>query len=266
MNLDFALLEDVPDVLVKQVKTRVLDALPTEATLVSFQDCLKHLEDIKRSEGVSLIGLNFMGEVSGVISFVRRIMNKDSPSYEEVSKLSDFYTSCLKRMVNFYSISAVLAPAKGQLKFGPAAATTVYGLQALEYKIGKFQIEIKKGTTFDIEATEDFRRYEFAMTDPQRSLTRQWIQDVIKEAKSRIMVGESLKIKDVAECSSSSTSASSASKLALAKKLPPVCCEPPSANKPKLKAACEVDVGAKKGAAMMKYFGNGVLKAKSDSG
>jgi hypothetical protein len=257
----------VPDVLVKQVKTSVLDALPTESNLVSFQDCLKNLEDVKRSEGVSLIGLNFMGEVSGVISFVRRIMNKDSPSYEEVSKLSDFYTSCLKRMINFYSISAVEAPPKGQLKFGTSAATTVYGLKALEYKIGKFQGEIKKGTTFDIAATEDFRRYEFAMTDPQRSMTRQWIRDVIAEAKSRLMVGESLKIKDVAEGgAASSSSTSSASKLALAKKLPPVCCELPSAKKPKLQAACEVDVGAKKGASMMKYFGNGVLKAKGDSG
>jgi hypothetical protein len=104
IKLDFLFMETVPEALTKKVKDSCIIALPTELQPKSFQSSLEQLEAIRRATSTSLVGMNLMGEVSGVARFVKRIMNKDAPNNDEVMKLSDFYRVCLKRMVNFFSV------------------------------------------------------------------------------------------------------------------------------------------------------------------
>ena len=99
--MDFEVLDGIPQVLTKEVKSKVLCALPTEATPCSPSECLNRLEVLKRSPAVPLRSVSLMSEVSGVAGMIRRFITKDAPGFDDFSNLSDLYRFCLKRKVNF---------------------------------------------------------------------------------------------------------------------------------------------------------------------
>ena len=71
------------------------------AELFLFVSVLVELENIKRSNLCFAGGIDLEGEVSGVISLVRGLMENVGPSDEFVNNCSPFYKLCVKRMENF---------------------------------------------------------------------------------------------------------------------------------------------------------------------
>ena len=91
MRLYFEFLNVAFELLEKKVKCETLAALPTESEPLTFAAPLSVSEDVWMSVDVPLVDVNLLSEISEIISFARRLMNQDLPSYEEVSKLSGFY-------------------------------------------------------------------------------------------------------------------------------------------------------------------------------
>ena len=271
--LDFEVLDEIPQVqvLTKEVTSKVLCALPTEATPCSPSECLNRLEVLKRSPAVTLMGVSSMSEVSGVAGMVRRFSTKDAPGFDEFSKLSDFYRCCLKRMVNFYSVDiehlAGVSPCK--LNFGSNKVKT-FGLKAFEWSIGKAQTSVKAGEVVKLEFTEAFRQFEFSLTEKQRFLTDQWIRAAIEgqrklsvssKGSSNAAIADSKDgpSKDSKNASSSYSALSLSLASATSKR---ITIEGPSSKKRRVSAACEVDKGLVGAADMLQFFGKGILKPR----
>jgi hypothetical protein len=266
--LDYAFLEDVEGLLTKSVKDAVLDALPLPSSPKTFKESLVELERIRRGKACEMMGNSLQADVSALTGYVRRIMNKDdSPTYAEVSKLSDFYQKCIHRMVNFCvtDVEVKSATAKGK-----AQHKKEYGVKALEWYLGRAKVAEKAWKAISIEDTEFFRVYNFALLPNQRDVCNKLIKDAVRQREHSLMgTGPIPSLKDstgeapLASASSSSSAAAAddvslGSKHALALQTAKLLVLQPSATKFKKCDPIKNDVQPD----LLKFFGNGVIATK----
>ena len=155
------------------------------AELFLFVSVLVELENIKRSNLCFAGGIDLEGEVSGVISLVRGLMENVGPSDEFVNNCSPFYKLCVKRMENFVVTAVPNGKiSQGKLRFDKEPSM-ISGRKALCYLFDKFQTDYEKGVKKELVDMQPFRTFGWALSPPQKTLTASWLSVLLKNHMSK---------------------------------------------------------------------------------
>jgi hypothetical protein len=184
----------------QQVHQQVFAALPTERassmsqvpngviqTIASLQDfdffellrfikVLVALEKIKSSALCYSGGSTLEGEISGVISLVKGLMEQNPPSDAYLQSCTLFFKACLKMMENFITVERrVCAPVeKGKLAFAAPKVELLFGKKALTYMFEDFEAKFTKGLkNVSLKEVAVFRTFHWALTGAQKKRLQQ---------------------------------------------------------------------------------------------
>jgi hypothetical protein len=161
------------------------------------------------------------GEVAGIMSLVKGLMEEVAPTDAYLQQCSGFYKHCVKLMENFCRFEG-----KGKLnglqKFSVKQA--LVGRKALTCKFEAFDADIKAGRHKTLKDVKDFRVFHWMLSDSQKLTASGWVtlllklqMGKLKETKDGEKVSEggvgvsAKKGKVVAASSASSLSSSSIS-------------------------------------------------------
>ena len=199
--------------------------------LFRFVQVLAKLELIKNSALCYSGGTDLEGEVSGISSLVRMLLEQTPPSKEYVSTCSPFYKTCLKLMENFITTEVSLGCSgvvkTGKLNFASKPTVSkLFGRKALTYLLEEIKVKIDSGSEkVTIKDVGVFRTFHWALDDAQKALTDTWVSTLLSSHLSKLrkikdstidkeLPSPAESVKKVSKGSSASSASSSSSAIA----------------------------------------------------
>ena len=162
----------------EQLRTKTLEALPSEAVPKTYKESIDGLTALKRSRCVQLLGLEADRELGAMVTLVQQVQSGFAPGEDEFNRFGEHFKVCCKRFANFYQVVIPAdSPRKGKLNFGPKA---VCGVEALELRVGQIQIAKKKGLEVPLEDLRIFKTFSWVLSPAMKTVTEKWLDDARK--------------------------------------------------------------------------------------
>ena len=152
------------------------ECLPSDGQEISTTASILKLEQLRRSLACTSAGPFLVGEVAGILAFVKKVANKEGISNEELLKFSDFFKQSVKSMGRSFVIKQRVCVAGGKFQSG----TVWYGKDAIERHIADCHKRTDNGEALTLEDVQPLRTFSWFLAAEQVEKSKAWLATILR--------------------------------------------------------------------------------------